>query len=79
MVGESLLRSTLADMPMSLAKPCSTSSVQPLCSIDTGSARKVFCTKPPKVAMAHTATTVAHRLLKIPTAPIMPDTSRIHE
>ncbi len=50
-------------MPMSLAKPISVSSTQPLFSIGIGSARKVFCTKPPKVAMAHTATKSTKKLM----------------
>ena len=41
-------------MPMSLAKPISVSSVQPPCTIVSGSARKVLLTKPPNVAAAHT-------------------------
>ena len=40
---------------MSVAKPCSASSVQPERTIVIGSARKVFETKPPSVANAHTA------------------------
>ena len=43
-------------MPMSCAKPISVSSVQPLRSIVSGSARKVLLTKPLKVTAAQTAT-----------------------
>jgi len=43
-------------IPMSSPKPIFASSVQPDCSIASGSARKVFCTKPPKVATAQAAT-----------------------
>src|SRR5450755_2409253 len=43
-------------MPMSQPKPCFVSSVQPETSIVSGSARKVFATKPPSVAAAHAAT-----------------------
>jgi hypothetical protein len=50
-------------MPMSSAKPISVSSTQPLFSMASGSARKVFCTKPPKVAMAHTATKSTKKLM----------------
>src|SRR5688572_17088490 len=42
-------------MPMSCRKPCFISSVQPDCTIITGSARKVLETSPPNVAAAHTA------------------------
>ena len=41
---------------MSQPKPCVASSAQPERSIDTGSARKVFETKPPKVASDQPAT-----------------------
>ena len=54
-------------MPMSLAKPISVSSTQPLFSMASGSARKVFCTKPPKVAAAHTATKSTKKLMPSPT------------
>ncbi len=43
-------------MPMSRAKPISVSSVQPLRTIVSGSARKVLLTKPPNVAAAQAAT-----------------------
>ncbi len=43
-------------MPMSLAKPCSVSRFQPLATIVSGSARKVFDTRPPKVMPPHSAT-----------------------
>src|SRR5450755_3968350 len=43
-------------MPMSQPKPCLVSSVQPETSIVSGSARKVFETKPPSVAAAQVAT-----------------------
>src|SRR3989442_752265 len=42
-------------MPMSLAKPCSASKVQPERTIVIRSARNVFETKPPSVATAHSA------------------------
>src|SRR3990167_9583001 len=56
-------------MPMSVAKPISVSSVYPLRTIVIGSARKVFCTKPPSVATAHTA--------KNSTKKAMPSTTRV--